>query len=276
MLILMLLGVWLLQRQRPFWALIALVLAAHVKLTAFIWLPVFAVWIVHRWGWTRAIRLGLASAAVGLGISWLLYAPFDGWSTLPRMLRERSLYLANSIWSALYLLFYKQWGWSIEIVRRLTITLPTFLFAIGALLLSLRILKPSPGRLPKPSIITGDVDHPFWAALLNVNLLYLLVGSFWFQHWYVLWVLAPAALLPDSPFTRTVLPWLSFGALSANVLADFLTALAPGLLTPPLNTLVIFMVIWLPALIAGLINLMSARGRVWMQSHLPENEPAGS
>ena len=53
---------------------------------------------------------------------------------------------------------------------------------------------------------------------------YLLVGSFWFQHWYVLWALAPAVLLPDSHLTRTTLPWLAFGALSSNVIMSFLLA----------------------------------------------------
>ena len=41
-----------------------------------------------------------------------------------------------------------------------------------------------------------------WHALLVVSMLYLVVGSFWFQPWYVLWVIAPAALLPGSRFTR--------------------------------------------------------------------------
>jgi hypothetical protein len=79
MLALTLLCWWLLQRGRPFLALMALVLAAHVKLTALIWLPACFLWIVLRWGWKRALRIGLLSAAGGLALSWLFYAPFGGW-----------------------------------------------------------------------------------------------------------------------------------------------------------------------------------------------------
>jgi hypothetical protein len=276
MILLLLLGVWLMQRQQPFGALIALILAAHIKLTAFIWLPVFAVWIVYRWGWSRLLQAGLTSVAVGLGVSWLLYAPFEGWGTLPRMLRERSLYHANSFWSALYLMLYKQWGWSKEIARRLTVDMPSVLFLFGASWLSWRLLRSRRGRLVGGSPAGGEADRPFWSALLSVSMLYLLVGSFWFQHWYVLWALAPAALLPGSAFTRTILPWLSFGALSANVLADFLAAIAPDLLSPPVFALVVFATIWLPALVAGLIYNLGARGRGQVMPRMPENPLAGS
>jgi len=268
MLFLLLFGVWLLQHERPFWALLALVLAAHIKLTAFIWLPVFAVWIVRRWGWQRALRIGLVSAALGLGLSWLLYAPFDGWTTLTRMLHERSLYLANSAWLVLNLLFGTQWGWSKEIVRRLTIDLPSYLFVFFAALISIRLLKFRPNRWLKPLLVDGNADHLLWIPLLAVSLLYLLVGSFWFQPWYVLWVVAPAALLPGSPFTRSVLPWLSFGALSANLLADFLPAIAPGFLSPIHLALTTYALIWLPGLIASLICWAAARYSVRVPSRL--------
>lgn len=271
MLVLVLLGMWLLQRKLPFWALLALVLAAHIKLTALIWLPVFAVWIVHRWGWPRAVWLGLSGAAVGLGISFLLYAPFAGWGTLPRMLHERSLYLANSAWLALNLFLNKQLGWSKEIVRRLTIDLPTVLFAASSVLVSIRLLDVRPNRLQNPAVSEGDADRRLWTSLLTISLLYLIIGSFWFQHWYVLWVLAPAALLPASLFTRYVLPWLSFGALSANVLADFLPAAAPGLFSPPLFALAIFGLIWLPGLTAAGICASKRRRSSRELPLLPQN-----
>ena len=103
MILLLLLMLWLLQRRRWFPALLVLVLAAHVKLTVVIVAPVVGLWLVRRCGWRRAMGLGAAAAAVGLLLSWLLYAPFGGWGSLPRMLTERAAYLANSPWRILHL-----------------------------------------------------------------------------------------------------------------------------------------------------------------------------
>ena len=109
-------------------------------------------------------------------------------------------------------------------------------------------------------ITLEETNQKLWHALAATSVLYLLVGSFWFQHWYVLWVLAPAALVPNSRFTRSVLPWLIFGALGSNVAMDFLLS---GMIktSPPIvkYTLVVVM-IWGPALLAVVI-LAFARWR---------------
>lgn len=102
MLVLVLLCWWSsLQRQDLYLALPALILAAHVKLTTLICPPACALWILWRWGWGRTLKVGLACAVSGLGLSRLQYAPFGGWQSLPRMLLERSKFLANSAWSLL-------------------------------------------------------------------------------------------------------------------------------------------------------------------------------
>ena len=222
MLVLVLLCWWLLQRQRLFLALLTLILAAHVKLTALIWLPACALWILWRWGGKRTLKVGLASAASGLALSWSLYAPFDGWGSLPRMLQERSEFLANSLWRALNFVFINYWKWPEASAHRLSVDLPSWLFAIGALLLCLWTFNFRPKRWRSAPLPSEDVEQTLWRTLGAVSMLYLIIGSFWFQHWYILWVLAPAALLPDSRFTRFLLPWLAFGALSSNVGMDFL------------------------------------------------------
>jgi hypothetical protein len=51
------------------------------------------------------------------------------------------------------------------------------------------------------------------------------VGSFWFQHWYLLGVLAPAALLPASRWSRTLLPAYCLGALWSDLANSFLIVL---------------------------------------------------
>ncbi len=251
MIVLFLASLWLLQRQRWMLSLLVLVLALHVKITVLIFLPAIGLWIVRRRGWLRAIVVSTAAVAIGVLLSWLLYAPFDGWSTLPRMLHERSIFLANSPWHVIYYVLYIQRHWPKELVLGLTVQLPTLLFVVSAVLVALWMLDFRPYRWKRsPTPDWGD-ERMLWRTIVVLSLLYLLVGSFWFQHWYVLLVLAPAALLPDSRFTRVVLPCLSFGALSANVVADFVrTPMPKTMQRTRLYTLVVLL-IWMPAIIAG-------------------------
>jgi hypothetical protein len=255
MLVLVFLSWWLLQHQRPFWALLTLLLAAHVKLTALIWLPACVLWVAWQWGWKRALKICFATAASGLALSWLLYAPFGGWQTLPRMLQERSEFLANSPWQILKYLLTKVWGWPTVSAQRLTTGLPNWLFAAGALLIPLWMFNFRPKRWRSPQIHPNDADQTLWRALAAVSMLYLLIGSFWFQHWYILWVLASAVLLPNSQLTRAVLPWLVFGALSSNVVMGFFLAAK----TAPLIRNYIFsvVIIWGPVLIATGIHTLA-------------------
>ena len=250
MLVLVLLSWWFLQRQRPFLAMLALIVAAHVKLTALIWLPACALWIVWRWGWARALKTGLASVTSGLVLSWLLYAPFGGWQTLPRMLNERSEFFANSLWRVInYLLVYR-WGWPTETAHQLNTGLPNWLFAAGALIIPLWMFNFRPKRWRSAPIVHTEADRLLWRALTAVSMLYLLVGSFWFQHWYVLWVIASAVLLPDNRFTRSMLPWLVFGALSSNVAMSFLLATALKSAPRVVKYISVVVIIWGPLLIA--------------------------
>jgi hypothetical protein len=259
MIFLLLVGLWLMQRKQPFFALVLLILAVHVKLIALIWMPLFALWIIHKWGWRRAIYPIIGSTAIGLIISWLLYIPFDGWSSLPGMLQERTLYLANSVWQTAYTYLYKQQGWQKEDVLRLTTELPTWIFIAAAILFSLWMLNFRPKRWQRSHDPLADDDRRLWMSLTRISLLYLVLGAFWFQHWYVLWVLAPAALLPGSNLTRYLLPWLSFGALSANLAQGFLLEFAPKDKPRTGIYLLITAIIWVPTLIAGVILLLVRR-----------------
>ena len=273
MLVLVLLSWWLLQRQRPFLAMLALIVAAHVKLTALIWLPACALWIVWRWGRGRALKIGLASITSGLVLSWLLYAPFGGWQTLPRMLNERSEFFANSVWRVIYYLLVYRWGWPIEIAHKLNTGLPNWLFITGALLIPLWMFNVRPKRWRNtPIIVPAEAERRLWRSLTAVSILYLLVGSFWFQHWYVLWVIAPAVLLPDSRFTRSLLPWLVFGALSSNMAMSFL--LETSLKTAPriVSYISVVAMIWGPALIAFSVSMLTrwwGKKKTTLQSQQP-------
>ncbi len=264
MLVLLLLGWWLLQRGRPFWALMALVLAAHVKLTALIWIPVCALWIAGRYGWRQALKIWLGSAVGGLALSWLAYAPFGGWQSLPRMLNERSAYLANSSSAILKYLLVQLRGWTFTSASQFSIQLSTGLFGAGALLIALVACGLLAKRWRAPVLTAEQADHALWRGLAATSLLYLLVGSYWFQHWYVLWLVAPAALLPNSRITRSIVPWLAFGALTSNMIMNFvLTRTADGRspLSPLQEQALSFGLIWGPALLAAIIRQLSGQWR---------------
>jgi hypothetical protein len=259
MLVLVLLCWWLLQRRHLFLALLVLILAAHIKLTALIWLPACVFWIAWRWGWRRAVKISLVSAASGLALSWLLYAPFGGWQSVPRMLQERSEFLANSLWRISQYLLIDLWGWPIESAHQLSVGLSGLLFVVGALLTPLWMFNFRPKRWRNGPIALEEADPKLWRVLIAVSMLYLLVGSFWFQHWYVLWALAPAALLPDSRFTRSILPWLAFGALASNVAMDFLLNTALKESQSVVKHILPVVMIWGPVSIAAIVFRLTRR-----------------
>jgi hypothetical protein len=259
MLVFVLLACWLLQRERPVLGLLSLVLAAHVKLTALLWLPACAIWILWRWGWKRALRVGLASAVGGLAVSWLLYMPFGGWATLPRMLQERSRFMVNSPWFIVKRVLVTSYGWSVAGAQRLCTNIAYWLSSIGASLIPLWVLNYRPRRWRSAPIPREEAGQKLWGAMAVVGIFYLVAGSFWFQPWYVLWALAPAALLPRSRFLHTFLAWLAFGALSSSLGMSFLFATV----LEGVKSLVIYVVpvaiIWGPALLALGIHWLARR-----------------
>jgi hypothetical protein len=82
-------------------------------------------------------------------------------------------------------------------------------------------------RHPAPDQPAVPQDALLWRSCVAVTLLYLLVGSFWFQHWYLLWILAPSALLPTSRWTRILLPAYCLGVLWGSLANSFLRNLPP-------------------------------------------------
>ncbi|HEU5098242.1 MAG TPA: glycosyltransferase 87 family protein [Roseiflexaceae bacterium] len=235
MLVALLATLLLFQRQRWVWGLLALALAAHVKLTALLVLPILGLWLVRRCGWVRTLRICALALVVTLPLSWLLYAPFGGWVTLRRMLQERARLLINSPADLVYRLLQERFGWSeLEAWRTTTqaATLAFFAMAAGILawfwwadrraMMQARLSPaPSPDEVPNGRSAGEVPDALLWRGAMVVTLAYLLVGSFWFQHWYLLWVLAPAVLLPDSRWTLTLLPAYCLGALWSNLTNSF-------------------------------------------------------
>jgi hypothetical protein len=248
MLALLLASFWALQRRRWLPALLLLVLAAHVKLTALTLAPVYGFWLVRQLGWRRALAYAAVTVLVGLALSWLLYAPLGGWATLPRMLEERQRYVALSFHHVVYLLLHARSGDS-PLTHFITVTGPSLVYAAGVVAIAGSMLG---WRRADPYQPQHGDERVFWRAAAAANLFYLLVGSFWFQAWYMLWVLAPAALLPAGRFTRFVLPWLCWGVLCSNVVGDYLPQLEPRPFTHTGRVALAVMVIWVPAAVAAL------------------------
>jgi hypothetical protein len=219
----------LFQRWRWVYGLLALALAAHVKLTALLILPVLGLWLTRRRGWYAALRDSLIALVLALPLSWLLYAPLGGWITLRRMLKERAQLLINSPADLVYRILQEQHGWSEPVAWRAVTVGATLLFFAGAALV-LAWLWWSDRRLASDQDSTLS-DALLWCGCVAILLLYLLVGSFWFQHWYLLWVLAPSALLPASRWTRSLLPAYCLGVLWGSLANTFLRNLPPQ----PLN-----------------------------------------
>ncbi len=223
----------------------ALILAAHVKLIALIWAPAMALWIITKWGWRRSLGIGAGGLAAGGVISYLLYQPYDGWGSIPRMLQERSLFLANSIWDVLAKLL-SQWGTPHPVVNSLMVNLPSIFFlalAVGVAAWSFNLI---PGRWKRA--VFGFEDGDLWRVLVLTGLFYLMIGAFWFQHWYFLWVLAPAALLPGSRFLLKTMPWLCFGGLLVNLMGGTIQMQLEHKVAPFIPALILVILIWGPGL----------------------------
>lgn len=236
-----LLALWLLQRQRWIAGVVALLLAAHVKLTALLVLPVVGLYLLRRTGWRRALSMGGIALAIMVPLSWLLYAPLGGWATLPRMLRERTLFLANSPADLLYRWLQEQEGWAEATARQFAMSGSTALFCLIAAALLFALL-----RLPSVD------DEALWRCGLAVSVAYLLAGSFWFMPWYVLWALPLAALLPTSRWARAWLPALSLAALWSALAADVLGVLLVPRLAPTTVSYISVGVLYLPLLLVSL------------------------
>jgi hypothetical protein len=224
-------ALWLFQRERWLLGLLALLLAAHVKLTALLLLPVAGLWLIRRTGWRAAVTVGLLALACILPLSWLLYAPLGGWATLPKMLAERTQFLALSPADLFYRALQEQAGWSERDARLLATRAATLLFCLlaGGLMVVLLDLRALFRRNPKGALCD---DRALWSCGLAVVVAYLLVGSFWLMPWYGLWALPLAALLPASRWMRRVMPALTLGLLWSGLAADVFTFAQWGGLNP--------------------------------------------
>jgi hypothetical protein len=220
MLVFVLLAVWCAQGRRWLPALLLLGVAAHVKITALVALPVMCLWMAHQAGWRRAIITTLLSVAIMLPVSFMLYQPLGGWATLPRNLHERSLLSVNSLGELAYRALRETGRLGRPIAQRLASRAALVAFALTSAVILLVAWR----RKPVDPIAPSTPDY--WARVMAiVTLAYLALGSFWFQAWYlVLPVMLVALLQPPAPRLLRMVIAFCAGALLASVAADYLRA----------------------------------------------------
>ncbi len=204
-------GVWLLLRQRLSLGLIVLVLAGLIKASAWIVLPVAAVWLIRQRGWINALRAGIPAALIGAGVVWLAYWPLGGWVRLVEMARERSWWPTGTWTAAIFFALRDGRHVPHETVVQVVVGAATLLFLLTATLVIWKV-------------------RGLRAGLWSVMLAYLLIGAHWFQPWYVTGLVALAALIPDETIAAYMFFFTFFmllHPLAARYYASQLT-LPPG------------------------------------------------
>ena len=229
-----LLSLWALQRKHWLGGLLCLAIAVHIKITCLIVLPPVCLWLALRIGWRAALLRVSAFIALAVPLSWLLYEPLGGWATLSRNFYERSVFSTNSLGSVAYWLLREVGGWERYVAQGTVARYAPLAFVAIAGFWLWRWWR------------QGDTsDASLWKAIAAVMLIYFLLGSYWFQHWYLLWLVALAVLLPNSGWTLRILPAYVLGSLLAAHTLDFINHQKPAGLLAPLPASVLYMLLLL-------------------------------
>jgi hypothetical protein len=166
------------------------------------------------------------------------------------MLYERSELLANSP-AALAFRILREQGWSHRDATLISTQGATLLFAAISALLTLRLWHATRSDHVPTRWATQQLAHRVWRAGTGITLVYLLVGSFWLQPWYLAWALVLAVLIPDDTLTIWVMPWCGDGVLESNFVLDS----AGGLMTRPLSAAGAY-ALWLIVSLSPLLLVM--------------------
>jgi len=218
-----LLAIFLLLKRKPILSIIALICSAMIKFITIILWPFFlvsllalgeskaspegespekagpgefqeqarrsplAIWLSSP-EWRRRGTSLLVYSLVSFGIMALFYAPFwTGWGTIP--LRQRLGMFTNSL-PTLIMLLLRIWL-DVGQARRLVGWLSLAALGFFGLTRWVRLASQKSDRM-------AYHDHgPLILASLDMILFYLLFTCTWLQPWYLVWLVALAALVPD-------------------------------------------------------------------------------
>lgn len=190
MVVFVLLAVWALVGERRVLVLPLLALAVLTKLLAVALGPVVLYGLVRG---RRPLRDKLATVAIGglagLGLAIVLYAPF--WAGLDTLyFLSRGNWFTASIPTMLRELLRQSLPF--EEAGRLTATLVGVSYAAFTAFRLWLLWREE--RLPD----ADDADwRPWLRAAFDLTFVYLAFATLWWQPWYLVWLVALAALLPD-------------------------------------------------------------------------------
>ncbi len=193
-------GFYLLARERRVLAPTAFIAAVLIKVSAGLFLPFVALYLLRRRR-VRDLILGFALAGV---FTVAAYAPFWAGSATFDSLRSQSNLFTTSPVAMLAVLL--EGPRTQETAETIASSLGLGLFGLITLIATVRWLR-SPGE---------NIAEMSGYAMLA----YLLVGVFWFQAWYLLWLLVPAAFSLDRRLwtTTAVFTW---SAMMIYVVTNF-------------------------------------------------------
>lgn len=197
------LGFLLLDRGKPLPAPSAFVAAALIKPAAALFLPFALLFMVMRTPW-RDWSLGWALAAA---VAVAVYTPFWEGAITFDVLRTQSELFTVSPGALMARLLERTWA--LETAQDVVRATGIGLFALTAGIATVRWARRGGESL---AAITA-------AAVLA----YLMLAAFWFQPWYVLWLLPPAAFAAASDGRRllTVAAVFSWSAMMIYVIINF-------------------------------------------------------
>ena len=186
--------------------LLCLIAAGLIKANIWILLPVAAAGLVRQRGFLGGAGRSALGALVGAALIWLVYRPFGGWQYLLLMAQHRAWWPANGWTAALFFALRDGAKWPHAIAVRWIIGGASALFmAVAGLLLR---------RLHELRLMA-------WAVIVA----YLLIGSHWFQPWYVTWAIALAAVLTSRRVANYTLLLSGFMLLHPIILSYFVSRL---------------------------------------------------
>lgn len=181
-------------------ATLGALLGALVKFIPALLLPIIALLALRALGLRRWLRYALLSAVIGGGLAAAFYAPY--WHGVDTLRTERRAFMfTGSVWTVArhWLMPMLDGVTDLSAPARQT-PISRTLLANGTLLLF--------GLVYALQFIWLWRDHDPTTplrVLTRVMLAYLLIAALWFHAWYLIWLVALAALVEDTPLRRLTL-----------------------------------------------------------------------
>jgi Gpi18-like mannosyltransferase len=192
------------------------VLGALIKFIPILLLPVIVIVALRRLGWRRWLRYMAVASLLGGALLVAAYAPYwHGWETL-RVERRALMYTGSVATVMRYFLVpafdqvaFNTSSTKTPVTNALLANGTIILFGLFYLIQLIQLWREREAMT-------------FIRVCARLLLCYLLVASLWFYAWYVIWALALAALLEDTPVRRLVMRFsylVTWQALFYNYLA---------------------------------------------------------